>query len=273
MSKTIDWIVWEVADKVAIIKEKDKKIVELTAIEKELSLRVEKLKKDTEQLTRDNIIMDNKTKAQNERSLNDLNKTRESIWIELENIKKERESIAKERISIAKEKEKVWILLWKNTTSLEKSKQLDAEITSKKTEIKRLWKARKEEIQILEDKRKEIDNLIRQNKKLEINIEKISKENKKVLTSIKKAQSDAETTQDNLQKERLELEQLRQNAITENNSAEYNKNIAKTLQITFRQALHTYIQYNWTEIKLLEITDEDKKFIAKTLLDEIKPNE
>jgi len=45
--------------------------------------------------------------------------------------------------------------------------------------------------------------------------------------------------------------------------------MAHTLLLVFRQALHTYVQFNGTEIKIPELTNEHKQFIAKTLLEEV----
>ncbi len=100
-------------------------------------------------------------------------------------------------------------------------------------------------------------------------LEKATAEHNKAREEAEESRKGAEALHEEVNKAREIAERAKQEAYTENNSAEYNKGMAKQLLEVFRQSLHTYVQLNGTEIKIANLTDEHKVWIAQDLLKDI----
>lgn len=151
----------------------------------------------------------------------------------------------------------------------EENEKVQADIDSKLAEAQHLSSQRKSEIAALEEKRKEAEMATL---RMETQRSDITEESNRVNTEsvkLKESRDDAETLHNSIQEERRKLEQDKLDARTENNSAEYNKNMAKLLTEAFRQELHRYVQITGTEIKIPELTDAHKVWLAEDLMKQV----
>lgn len=64
------------------------------------------------------------------------------------------------------------------------------------------------------------------------------------------------------------MEQIKTIAQQEVNAAEFAKMEAHKLVLVFRQALQTFIQVNGLEVRVPEVTEADKRFIIKDLIEQ-----
>lgn len=69
-----------------------------------------------------------------------------------------------------------------------------------------------------------------------------------------------------MQEERLKAEAIKTTAQQEQEAANFIKNEAYKVTMIMRQALHTFVQVNGTEVRIAEITDAHRLIIIKDLL-------
>lgn len=154
-------------------------------------------------------------------------------------------------------------------TIIEENRKAQADVDSKLSEAQHLSDARKSEIAELKAAKEEAE---RAASKLEVQrgeVAAASAEYTALLSKVKESEENARALHDSIQKDREDAQKKINEARTENASAEYNKGLATQLTASFRQALHTYVQLNGTEIKIPELTNEMKEWIAKDLIKQI----
>lgn len=195
-------------------------------------------------------------------SMDHMTGEREKFEQEKQEIQKERETIQTEREALEATKNDIERL----KIDIENER---ATLLALETESKRLSSGRALELEALE---KEKEGIIQEGKKTKITknqIEKEAEENRLILERIKEAQAGAEETFANIQKERQENERLKTIAQSEVASADFIKNEAYRLVMVFRQALHTFVQVNGTTVRIVDLTDEDMKFVARDILEQV----
>jgi len=145
-----------------------------------------------------------------------------------------------------------------------------ADVDSKLMEAKHLSSGRKDELNALEEAHKEAEMSIAKLEAHRVEVAQAAAEYTEMYNKVKASEENAKILHESIQKSREVAEQKIQEAIRENNSAEYNKGMATMLTASFRQALHTFCQISGTSIKIPELTNEHKEWIAKDLIKQTK---
>lgn len=259
----------QIAEANTQIRCKEANISELYTTVEKLKTEIETLETNKKNLEAENnkIFGENSNgrKRLEERekdSMDHMTGEREKFESEKQEIQKERETIQTEREALEATKNEIERL----KLDIENER---ATLLALETESKRLSSGRSLELEALE---KEKEGIIQEGKKTKITknqIEKEAEENRQILERIKEAQAGSEETFANIQKERQENERLKTIAQSEVASADFIKNEAYRLVMVFRQALHTFVQVNGTTVRIADLTDEDMKFVARDILEQV----
>lgn len=274
MTTETDYIkaILQIADANNIIKEKTTSIESLQRQEEELNVEITRY-----ETSRDEI----KKEAQD--SANELERIKLAISTTKENEEKNvnvriEELDTKEADLVEREKSYSDSLIEIERNRAEGQKitedntKAQANVDSKLEEAKRLSSQRKDETNALETKRSEAETATKRMEEQVKELEKATAEHEKARKGSEESRKGAEILHDEVNKSRETAERARQESISENNCAEYNKGMAKNLLEVFRQALHSYCQINGTAIQIAELTNEHKKWIAKDLMSQAEEN-
>lgn len=268
-SKKVDNLVTgieAIAEANNIIKAKDASIKELETREAVLKDSIAALETNKANLERENskIYGDNKDAearkiSQGKEAEENMKKLHDEIQAEREALKIEREEAEKVKAEAERAKSEAERIA-------EENKQAQAEVDSKVLETKRLSENRKQQIEDAKAEKEANETACRRLEILkgEVEKEKIEKENQ--AERIELANKEAQEIYDRVHDERVKAEAIKATAQQEQEAANFIKNEAYKVTMIMRQALHTFVQVNGTEVRVPEITDAHRLIIIRDFL-------
>lgn len=256
----------EIAEANNQIRAKAASIEELAAKEAELKTSIEALEKNKVNLEKENFEKFEQINAAEARKKEQTEAASENIASEHENLETERAAIAAERAELQKEKDEVEAMRSEAERLRVANEQTSGELESKILESKRFTDSRDDQIAAIEAERVALETEKTKTAQMKEETERQVLENQEILARIKEAQDTAQVTFDLISKERAENERIKTIAQQEVSSADFIKNEAYRMTMIFRQALHTYLSVNGTEVRIPELTDEHRIFVAKELI-------
>lgn len=256
----------QIADANNIIKEKDTIIQDLQLKEEELKNEIQALEVNKKNLTEENsrIFQENNSGATRKKEQNE--EATKNIEEEMKKLKEAREALEVERAELQKEKDEVEAGRAEAERIRLANEQESAELESKILESKRLSGSREDELEAIKAEREALETERRKQEIARDEVEKISLENQETLKRITEAQENANKLFNEIAVERQENERIK--AITQNEigSADFIKNEAFRMVQIFRQALHTFVQLNGTQVRIPEIAVDDLRFLVNDLI-------
>lgn len=268
-SKKVDNLVTgieAIAEANNIIKAKDASIKELETREAVLKDSIAALETNKANLERENskIYGDNKDAearkiSQGKEAEENMKKLHDEIQAEREALKIEREEAEKVKAEAERAKSEAERIA-------EENKQAQAEVDSKVLETKRLSENRKQQIEDAKAEKEANEAACRRLEILkgEVEKEKIEKENQ--AERIELANKEAQEIYDRVHDERVKAEAIKTTAQQEQEAANFIKNEAYKVTMIMRQALHTFVQVNGTEVRVPEITDAHRLIMIRDFL-------
>lgn len=256
----------EIAEANNQIRAKAANIEELAAKEAELKTSIESLEKNKANLEKENFEKFQQIQEAEARKKEQSEAASENIASEHENIEKERAEITAERAALQKEREEVEALRNEAERLRVENEQTSGELASKELESKRFTDSRDEQLAAIEAERVALETEKKKTEQMKEETEKMVLENQTILERIKEAQDNSQVTFDLISKERAENERIKTIAQQEVASADFIKNEAYRMTMIFRQALHTYLSVNGTEVRIPELTEAHMVFVAKELI-------
>lgn len=148
----------------------------------------------------------------------------------------------------------------------EENKQAQAEVDSKTIEAKRLSEGRKQQIEAATAEREANEAACKHLEILKGEVEKEKEEKQQILNRIEEANKSTQERSDELIKQHQDAENMKRIAQQEQEAANFIKNESYKLTMIMRQALHTFVQMNGTEVRVKEITDEHRTLIIRDML-------
>lgn len=268
-SKKVDNLVTgieAIAEANNIIKAKDASIKELETREAVLKDSIAALETNKANLEKENSKIFSENKDAEARKLDQTTAAEENMKKLHAELEKEREAIKKEREEAEVIKAEAERVKAEAERLVEENKQVQAEVDSKTLEVKRLSEGRKQQIEDAKAEREANETACKRLEilKAEVEKEKIEKENQ--AERIELANKEAAETYDRVHDERVKAEAIKQTAQQEQEAANFIKNEAYKLTMIMRQALHTFVQVNGTEIRVAEITDAHRLLIIRDLI-------
>lgn len=256
----------EIAEANNQIRAKAANIEELAAKEEELKTSIESLEKNKVNLEKENFEKFQQIQEAEARKKEQSEAASENIASEHENLEKERAEITAEREALQKEREEVEALRNEAERLRVENEQTSGELASKELESKRFTESRDDQLAAIEAERVALETEKKKTAQMKEETEKMVLENQTILERIKEAQDNSQVTFDLISKERAENERIKTIAQQEVASADFIKNEAYRMTMIFRQALHTYLSVNGTEVRIPELTEAHMVFVAKELI-------
>lgn len=256
----------EIAEANNQIRAKAANIEELAAKELELKNSIESLEKNKQNLEKENFEKFSQINAAEVRKKEQSEAASEHIASEHENLEKERAEITAERAELQKEREEAEALRNEAERLRAENEQTSGELESKILESKRFTDSRDEQLAAIESERVALETEKKKTAQMKEETEKLVLENQDILARITEAQENAQVTFDLISKERAENERIKTIAQQEVSSADFIKNEAYRMTMIFRQALHTYLSVNGTEVRIPDLKEEHMIFVAKELI-------
>lgn len=248
------------------IRAKEASIGELASKESELKIAIEALEKNKVNLEKENFEKYEQINAAEARKKEQTEAASENIASEHEDLETERASIIVEREALQKEKEEVEAMRSEAERLRVENEQISGELASKELESKRFTDSRDDQLAAIEAERVALETEKTKTAQMKEETEKLVLENQEILARIKEAQDTAQVTFDLISKERAENERIKTIAQQEVSSADFIKNEAYRMTMIFRQALHTYLSVNGTEVRIPDLKEEHMIFVAKELI-------
>lgn len=152
-----------------------------------------------------------------------------------------------------------------NDRLISENANLQAQLESREKEIKKLNFLLKEDQENLDRTKKDLEVLVLKNEWILKGIEIETEKNKEVLEKIEEATKIARSESDSHFEKTQELIKLNNNIQASSSTADYIYNRARGLIELFRVELIKYIQMNGVDIKIDNLTDEDREIVAKTI--------
>lgn len=228
----------------------------------------DKLRKEQEEMYNNSIKNIESTKAsvdsakaQKDAITETVEKERAEIEAEREAIKSEREALEAEKVAFESAKNEQELVQAKITEQKEELEARNIELSEKSGQRNTQIREAKEAVASMKTESAQLEAMRNE-------ATAKSEESRLLLEKIEQSNADAEITMKNLIKARDEAEDRRLAAQSEISSASYASDMSKHLTMVFRQELARYIQIGGQEIKIPELTDEHRKFIASQLLSE-----
>ena len=240
---------------------------------KEIEKTIARLHKEQEDISLKAIDDEKKAKERMDNIISIGSIAKDSLDEEASNISEARIAIEEEFKLFVEEKSKIDAMkneYEKIRLEIEKTKE---EMKSRNKEISESKENQSNELSTIKT--------LRSSQETErLNLEMLRKEtieiaetNRAILEEIKVAKDGSEKLMNDINEARQKAEDRRMAAQNEISSASYAQEMARNMMIVFRQALNTYIQIAGQEIKIPEITDENRRFIAKDLLSQCADSE
>jgi hypothetical protein len=149
---------------------------------------------------------------------------------------------------------------------VEENKQVQAEVDSKTLEVKRLSEGRAKQIEDVKVEREANEAACKHLEILKGEVEKEKAEKEQILARIEEANKSTQERSDELIKQHQDAENMKRIAQQEQEAANFIKNESYKLTMIMRQALHTFVQMNGTEVRVKDITDEHRTLIIRDML-------
>lgn len=248
------------------IRAKEASIGDLATKEAELKAEIEALEKNKKNLEKENFDKYESIKAAEARKAEQTEAATENLASEHENLETERASMILEREALQKEKDEVEAIRSEAERLRVANEQTSGELESKILESKRFTDSRDDQLAAIEAERVALETEKKKTAQMKEETEKLVLENQTILERIKEAQDNSQVTFDLISKERTENERIKTIAQNEIASADFIKNEAYRMTMIFRQALHTYLSVNGTEVRIPDLKEEHMIFVAKELI-------
>jgi hypothetical protein len=248
------------------IRAKEASIGDLATKESELKAEIEALEKNKKNLEKENFDKYESIKAAEARKAEQTEAATENLASEHESLETERASMIVEREALQKEKDEVEAIRSEAERLRVANEQTSGELESKILESKRFTESRDDQLAAIEAERVALETEKKKTAQMKEETEKLVLENQTILERIKEAQDNSQVTFDLISKERTENERIKTIAQNEIASADFIKNEAYRMTMIFRQALHTYLSVNGTEVRIPELTEAHMVFVAKELI-------
>ena len=249
-----------------IIKAKDASIKELEEREAVLKDSIAALETNKANLERENSKIYGDNKDAEARKISQGKEAEENMRKLHDKIQAEREALQIERAEAEKVKAEAERAKAEAERIAGENKQAQAELDSKVLETKRLSENRKQQIDSAKAEKEANEAACRRLEilKAEVEKEKIEKENQ--AERIELANKEAQEIYDRVHDERVKAEAIKTTAQQEQEAANFIKNEAYKVTMIMRQALHTFVQVNGTDVRVPEITDAHRLIMIRDFL-------